>query len=167
MRWRATTDSALAGPETIAANASGTTLSKGRKTGRSSAFMRGSLRQRGNLGQGEKEAIHNNMDNYRAGILTAGEARARSIPEAVCNERATKPAVKRPSESVHVIVNGLRSCREPRLRSCRLKAMPFGNSLAPVGGPCPEGTSENSPAFQRWVLRSNDPKSRRDGREPA
>jgi len=49
----------------------------------------------------------------------------------------------------------------------RLRAMPFGNCLAPVGGRCPEGTFENSPAFQRWVSQSNDPKSRRDGREPA
>jgi len=31
--------------------------------------------------------------------------------------------------------------------------VPTGNSLAPVGGLCPEGTFENSPAFQRWVLR--------------
>src|SRR5881296_1066327 len=47
------------------------------------------------------------MDEWRAGILTAGEARARRIPVAVCNERTTKPAVKRPSENVHVILNGL------------------------------------------------------------
>jgi DNA adenine methylase len=32
--------------------------------------------------------------------------------------------------------------------------MPFGNCLAPVGGHCPGGTFENSPAFQRWVSRS-------------
>jgi hypothetical protein len=55
------------------------------------------------------------MNNYRAGILTAGEARARSIPAAVCDERATKPAVKRPSESVQVIVNGLLCCTQPRM----------------------------------------------------
>jgi len=48
-----------------------------------------------------------------------------------------------------------------------LAPMPFGNCLAPAGGPCPGGISENSPAFQRWVLRSSDPKSRRDGRPPA
>ena len=42
--------------------------------------------------------------------------------------------------------------------------MPFGNCLAPLGGRCPEGTFENSPAFQRWVSPSYDPKSRRDGR---
>jgi hypothetical protein len=53
------------------------------------------------------------MNNYRAGILTAGEARARRIPAAVCDERATKPAVKRPSESVHVIVNGLLNPANP------------------------------------------------------
>src|SRR2546422_3456621 len=53
------------------------------------------------------EAIQNKMDDWRAGILTAGEARARRIPEAVCNERTTKPAVKRPSENVHLILNGL------------------------------------------------------------
>jgi hypothetical protein len=35
-----------------------------------------------------------------------------------------------------------------------LAAMPFGNCLAPVGGRCPEGTFENSPAFQRWVSQS-------------
>ena len=54
-----------------------------------------------------------------------------------------------------------------RHRAAGLARMPFGNPLAPVGGPCPGGTSENSPAFQRWVLRSSDPKSRRDGRPPA
>jgi len=46
-----------------------------------------------------------------------------------------------------------------------VNSMPFGNCLAPAGGRCPEGTFENSPAFQRWVLRSDDPKSRRSGRE--
>jgi acyl carrier protein len=38
------------------------------------------------------------MNNWRAGILTAGETRVRSIPAAVCDERATKPAVKIPSD---------------------------------------------------------------------
>jgi acyl carrier protein len=47
------------------------------------------------------------MNNWRAGILTAGETRVRSIPAAVCDERATKPAVKIPSESVHVILISL------------------------------------------------------------
>jgi len=44
---------------------------------------------------------------------------------------------------------------------------PTVNSLAPIGGLCPEGTFENSPAFQRWVLRLSHSKSRRDGRKPA
>ncbi len=44
------------------------------------------------------------MDNLRAGILTAGETRARGISEAICNERATKPAVNRPSAIVHIIL---------------------------------------------------------------
>jgi hypothetical protein len=33
----------------------------------------------------------------RAGILTDGEKRARRISEVICNERATKSSVKRPS----------------------------------------------------------------------
>ena len=33
-------------------------------------------------------------------------------------------------------------------------------------GVCPEGTSDNSPAFQRWVEASGGDKSRRDGRNP-
>ena len=40
------------------------------------------------LPQLPKEAIQNNMNNWRAGILTAGEARARSISR-ICDERAT------------------------------------------------------------------------------
>jgi hypothetical protein len=39
----------------------------------------------GRDGQGAKEAIQNNMNNWRAVILTAGEARARRIPVSVCN----------------------------------------------------------------------------------
>jgi hypothetical protein len=33
----------------------------------------------------------------RAGISTDGEARARRISKVICNERATKPSVERPS----------------------------------------------------------------------
>ena len=109
-----------------------------------------------------KEAIHNNMNNYRAGILTAGEARARSIPAAVCDERATKPAVKRPSESVHVIVNGLLSfghspltrlagCCE-RMASCSCIK---GEAISFTGANCRAGTRQRflSPigARFRWV----------------
>ena len=39
------------------------------------------------------------MSNYGAGILTAGKAGARRISEGICNERATKPAVKRTSQN--------------------------------------------------------------------
>ncbi len=40
------------------------------------------------------------------------------------------------------------------------EAYDFGKSAVFV----PEGPCENSPAFQRWVVRSDGPKSRRDGR---
>ena len=44
-----------------------------------------------------KAGRRNNLSYYGAGILTAGKARARRISEGICNERATKPAVKRTS----------------------------------------------------------------------
>jgi len=80
------------------------------------------------------------MNNWRAGILTAGEAGARSISR-ICDERATKPAVKRPSESVHVILKSLLTRRRQPLcllpwlaarRVCGL-ARPLSLSLALAG----------------------------------
>jgi len=50
-----------------------------------------------------KASRKNNMNNYGAGVLAAGKARARRISEAICNERATPPAAKRTSQNVHVI----------------------------------------------------------------
>ena len=46
-----------------------------------------------------KGLCKNNFGDYGAGILAAGEARATSIPcQWVCEEQATKPAGKRPSQ---------------------------------------------------------------------
>jgi hypothetical protein len=41
-----------------------------------------------------------NMRQKRAGFWTAGEAGARRISEAICNERATKPDVQKTGEFV-------------------------------------------------------------------
>jgi hypothetical protein len=43
------------------------------------------------------------LSNYSAGILDAGKARARRISAWICNERATPPAAKRPSQNAQVI----------------------------------------------------------------
>ena len=82
-----------------------------------------------------KEAIHNSMNNWRAGILTAGEARARSIPVAVCDERATKPAVKRLSERVQVIVNGLLYANARGSGAARDPPAPGSAARAVAAGP--------------------------------
>jgi len=42
----------------------------------------------------------------------------------MCDERATKPAVKRPSESVHVILNSLPSGDDPKGSFIRGKKSP-------------------------------------------
>ena len=50
-----------------------------------------------------KASRENNMNDYGAGVLAAGKARARRISKAICNERATLPAAKRTSRNVQVI----------------------------------------------------------------
>jgi len=50
-----------------------------------------------------KDSRRNNLSNYGAGILAAGKARARRISAVICNERATQPAAKRPSQNAQVI----------------------------------------------------------------
>ena len=73
------------------------------------------------------------MDNLCAGILAAGETRARRIPVAVCNERATKPAVKRPSTNVHVILISLLSSGREGLSPSDARSIPS----APLAGVSP------------------------------
>ena len=45
----------------------------------------------------------NNLGNYGAGILAAGQALVRRISAVICNERATPPAAKRTSQNAQVI----------------------------------------------------------------
>jgi hypothetical protein len=47
-----------------------------------------------------KGPCKNKFGDYGAGILPAGETRARRISAAICNEQATKPAVQKTSELV-------------------------------------------------------------------
>ena len=42
-----------------------------------------------------KEAIHNNMNRYGAGVLDAGKALVRRLSPLICNERATLPAAQK------------------------------------------------------------------------
>jgi hypothetical protein len=90
------------------------------------------------------------MNNWRAEILTAGEARARTISR-ICDERATKPAAKRPSESVHVILGSSR--------------ISWGKSIGRDGdrgraysqGPCESVTRGDRRGRERWLEGSAPP----------
>jgi hypothetical protein len=82
--------------------------------------------------------MQNKMDNLRAGILTAGETRARRISKVICNERATKPAVKRPSAIVHLILHRLLKCQLSNLQFARVNKQIIEQSL------CHEQNSETT-----------------------
>ena len=96
-------------------------------------------------------------------LLSAGLATARrtlSAPVA----RAGPPASR--SSAFISIRRPQHQCLSEISNASRKSPMPVGGPYARPGAPCPEGTSENSPAFQRWASWPDDPKSPRDGRGP-
>ena len=98
------------------------------------------------------EAIRLSLEKMRAGC--GGPFGAVIAKDGKIIGRGWNQVTTANDPAAHAEITAIREATRP---DARLTLMPFGNSARPV----PEGRSENSPAFQRWVGRGRCFKSRK------